>query len=107
MEASKDFAKLAKDIERVKGLRDRKQVPLSEAELKAQMSKEEAEDADPEKTGKPKEPKGEDGVYKFPRNFTSYRDSENHGGRDPGKEARAGPASGCRRQANGPARHRR
>jgi carboxyl-terminal processing protease len=71
VEASKDFAKLAKDIERVKGLRDRKQIPLSETELKAQMSKEEADDADPENNGKPKEPKGEDGVYKFPRNFTS------------------------------------
>ncbi len=69
--ASKDFAKLAKDIERVKGLRDRKQVPLSEADLKAQMSKEDAEDADPDNIGKPKDPKGENGVYKFPRNFTS------------------------------------
>lgn len=69
VQASKEFAKLAKDIERVKGLRDRKQIPLSEAELKAQMSKEEADDADPEAA--PKEPKTDDGVYKFPRNFTS------------------------------------
>jgi carboxyl-terminal processing protease len=68
VQASKDFAKLAKDIERVKSLRDRKQVPLSEAELKAQMSKEEAEDLDPEKSP---EPKGDNTVYKFPRNFTS------------------------------------
>jgi carboxyl-terminal processing protease len=65
---SKDFAKLAKDIERVKGLRDRKQVPLSEAELKAQMSKEDADENDPDKAP---EPKGDKGVYKFPRNFTS------------------------------------
>jgi hypothetical protein len=68
---SKDFAKLAKDIERVKGLRDRKQVPLNEAELKEQMSKEEADDADPEKGGKPDEPKADNAVYKFPRNFLS------------------------------------
>jgi carboxyl-terminal processing protease len=65
---SKDFAKLAKDIERVKSLRDRKQIPLSEVELKAQMSKEEAEDLDPDKGP---EKKVDGAEYKFPRNFTS------------------------------------
>jgi carboxyl-terminal processing protease len=64
---SKDFAKLAKDIERVKGLRDRKQVPLSEVELKAQMSKEEADDDNPDKAPEVKDK----ATYKFPRNFTS------------------------------------
>jgi carboxyl-terminal processing protease len=69
VKASKDFAKLAKDIERVKTLRDRKRVPLNEAELKAEMSKEEAEDADPDKSGLPPEPKGDKAIYKFQRNF--------------------------------------
>jgi carboxyl-terminal processing protease len=69
MKGSKDFAKLAKDIERVKGLRDRKRLPLNEVELKAEMSKEEAEDADPDKTGLPPEPKGDKTTYKFQRNF--------------------------------------
>jgi carboxyl-terminal processing protease len=68
VKSSKDFAKLAKDIERVKGLRDRKQVPLNEVELKAQMSKEEADENDPDKLP---EPKGDKGAYKFPRNFTN------------------------------------
>ncbi len=71
VKASKDFAKLAKDIERVKGLRERKQVPLNEQDLKAQMSKEEAEDADPEKSGLPPEPKGDNATYKFQRNFST------------------------------------
>jgi carboxyl-terminal processing protease len=69
VKASKDFAKLGKDIERLKGLRDRKQVSLNEAELKAEMSKEEAEDADLEKSGLPPEPKGDNATYKFQRNF--------------------------------------
>jgi carboxyl-terminal processing protease len=71
VQASKDFAKLAKDIERVKGVRERKQVPLNEQELKAEMSKEEAENADPETGGLPPEPKGDKAVYKFQRNFTN------------------------------------
>jgi carboxyl-terminal processing protease len=71
VQASKDFAKLAKDIERVKGLRQRKQVPLSEAELKAQMSKEDAEEADPDKSGLVPESKEDkdNAVYKLQRNF--------------------------------------
>jgi carboxyl-terminal processing protease len=66
---SKDFAKLAKDIERVKALKARKQVPLSEKELKEQMTKEEADKVD--KIGDDPEPKEEDPVYKFKRNFTN------------------------------------
>jgi carboxyl-terminal processing protease len=64
---SKDFAKLAKDIERAKGFRERKRVPLNEEELKAQMSKEEADENDPEKGPEKKD----NTTYKFPRNFTS------------------------------------
>jgi carboxyl-terminal processing protease len=69
--ASKDFAKLAKDIERLRSLRERKKVPLSEQELKAQMSKEEAEQADQDKGDLPPEKKSEDPTYKFPRNYVS------------------------------------
>jgi carboxyl-terminal processing protease len=66
VKASKDFAKLAKDIERVRGVRDRKKVPLSEQELKEQMSK---DDADKEDQG-PKENSEEvDKTYKFKRTF--------------------------------------
>jgi len=68
VETSKDFGKLAKDIERLKKLRDRKQVPLNEKELKEQMSKEEVDDADPEKTPEPKE---DNSIYKLPRNFVT------------------------------------
>ena len=71
VQASKDFTKLAKDIDRLKTMRDRKQIPLNERELKAQMSKEEADDADPEKVGSPPEPKEDNATYKFQRNFIS------------------------------------
>jgi len=66
---SKDFAKLAKDIERVKTIKARKQIPLNEKELKEQMTKEEADKLD--KTGEEPEPKSDNGVYKFPRDFTN------------------------------------
>jgi carboxyl-terminal processing protease len=69
VKASKDFAKLAKDIERVKEARQRKRVPLSEEELKARMKQEEAEEAEQDKRGSASEPKVDDPVYKFPRNF--------------------------------------
>ena len=46
----------------------RKQVPLSEQELKEQMKK---EDADQEKTRDNSEPKVDDPVYKFPRTFAN------------------------------------
>ena len=65
---SKDFAKLAKDIERLKAIKARKKVPLSEKELKEQMTKEEADKLD--KTGED-EPKSDDNAYKFKRNFTN------------------------------------
>ncbi|MBM4068006.1 MAG: tail-specific protease [Planctomycetes bacterium] len=63
VQASKEFAKLARDIDRVKMLRDRKKMPLSEQELKEQMGKE--DDPDQPK----KDDDGEKGVYKFRRNF--------------------------------------
>ena len=66
---SKDFAKLAKDIERIKAIKARKQVPLNEKELKEQMTKEEADKVD--KAGEDPEPKEDDPVYKFKRNFTN------------------------------------
>ncbi|HWY85287.1 MAG TPA: carboxy terminal-processing peptidase [Gemmataceae bacterium] len=68
IQASKDFAKLAKDIDRVKTMRQRKQVPLSESELKEQMNKEEADKLDEDALP---EPKTDEAVYKFPRNFTT------------------------------------
>src|SRR5439155_6270843 len=67
VQTEKDFTKLAKDIERVKNLRERKKVPLDEAELKAQMSKEELDEDDPDKGPEKKD----NTVYKFQRNFTS------------------------------------
>ncbi len=69
IKASKEFAKFGQDIDRLKTSRERKQVPLSEAELKAQMNKEEAEQADPDNPDGPPEPKNDEGVYKFQRNF--------------------------------------
>jgi hypothetical protein len=50
-------------------MRDRKQVPLNEVELKAQMSKEEADDED--KQGVPQRPKGDEPALKFNRNFSN------------------------------------
>jgi carboxyl-terminal processing protease len=64
---SKDFAKLAKEIERVKAIKARKQVPLSEKELKEQMTKAEADKLDKAGDDEPKD----NGVYKFKRNFTN------------------------------------
>jgi carboxyl-terminal processing protease len=69
VKASKDFAKLAKDMERLKSMRDRKKMPLSEQELKEQMSKEEADQAEFPKNGLD-EPKSDNAAYKFQRNFT-------------------------------------
>jgi len=67
---SKDFAKLAKEIELVKARKARKSLPLNEKELREQFSKEDAEkidqkidDLDPEKS--------ESGEFKFKRNFTN------------------------------------
>jgi tail specific protease DUF3340 len=66
--ASKDFAKLAKDVERLKSVLKRKRVPLNEQELKEQTKK---EDADRDKTRDNSEPKVDDPIYKFPRTFTN------------------------------------
>lgn len=68
VQASADFAKLAKDIERVKTLRERKKMPLSEVELKEQMSKDEAEKVEKGTDGLPPETKNNE-TYKFDRNF--------------------------------------
>lgn len=66
VKGSKDFAKLGQDIDRFKTLRDRKKMPLSEQELKEQMSKEDVEKAG--KEGEPPDPP-EKGAYKFRREF--------------------------------------
>lgn len=67
VKASKDFAKLAQDIERFKTLRQRKKMPLSEQDLKEQMSKDDAEKE--AKSGEPPNPPPDKGAYKFPRDF--------------------------------------
>jgi carboxyl-terminal processing protease len=66
---SKDFTRLAGDIERLKRWQKLKKMPLSEKEFKEQLSKDEADPADPEKKGQPPEGKPADGSYKLPRNF--------------------------------------
>ena len=66
--ASKDFAKLAKSVERLKAVLKRKSVPLNEQELKEQTKK---EDAEMDKADEPPVPKVDDPVYKFPRTFTN------------------------------------
>lgn len=64
---SKDFAKLAQDIQRVKTLKARKTMPLSEQELKEQMNKEEAEQTERDQDG-PSPDAAKKGVYKYQRN---------------------------------------
>ncbi len=66
VKASKDFAKLAESIDRLKALQKRKQMPLSEQEFKEQVTKEQADEANPDKTP---EPPADSAEYKFPRNF--------------------------------------
>lgn len=75
---SKEFAKLLKEVEQLKARKARKAVPLNEEELRAQMSKEEAEKVDQQVDGEPPQdptdPKDKDkdkGIYKFRRNFTN------------------------------------
>jgi carboxyl-terminal processing protease len=68
VKVSKDFAKLAEDIRRAKTLRERKKMPLSEAELKEQMSKDDAEKVEKGTDGQPPESKNNE-TYKFERNF--------------------------------------
>jgi carboxyl-terminal processing protease len=71
VKTSKDFAKLAKEIKRVKTMRANKKVPLNEQELKEQMNKEEAEKVDRAESGLPEKPEEEKDqrAYKFRRNF--------------------------------------
>ncbi len=71
VQASKDFAKLAQDVERLKVVLKRKSMPLSEPELKEQLKREEAEKTEQDKSGVDPELKVDDPVYKFPRNFVS------------------------------------
>src|SRR5262249_52876585 len=71
IKASKDFAKLAKDIEQIKARRARKVIPLDEKELREQFSKEDAEKADQKLDGLPPDQKSDGSPYKFQRNFTN------------------------------------
>jgi hypothetical protein len=60
---------VAQDVERLKARRDRKKVPLSEAEMKEQMSKDDADKADPALSeDSPPEPQ-DTGTFKFTRDF--------------------------------------
>jgi carboxyl-terminal processing protease len=69
---SKDFAKLAKELELIKARKESKKFPLSEKELRDQFTKEEAEKADQTLNGDlPPEPKTDAKDYKFQRNFTN------------------------------------
>jgi carboxyl-terminal processing protease len=70
VKASKDFTKLARDIEQLKSLRARKVLPLSEQELKEQFDREEAEKAERGENGQPS-PKSGSGAYKLPRSFVN------------------------------------
>jgi carboxyl-terminal processing protease len=67
---SKDFNKLAKEIELFKSRKDRKSLPLNEKELREQYSKEDAEKID-QKLDELDPDKTDMGVYKFKRNFAN------------------------------------
>ncbi len=71
VKGSKDFTRLAADIERLKVLRGRKKVPLSEKELKAEMTRDEADQAERVKSGLPPKQADNPAAYKFPRDFTT------------------------------------
>ena len=67
---STEFAKLLKDIERLKERKARKKVPLNEQEFKDQLAKDDAEKLD--KRTEEATPKETSAVeYKFKRNFTN------------------------------------
>jgi carboxyl-terminal processing protease len=67
---SKDFAKLAKDIELFKERKARKKVPLNEKELREQLTKDEQEKIDKKLDEVLPPEKSSDGTaYKFKRNF--------------------------------------
>lgn len=67
--ASKEFAKLAKDIDQLKVRKTRKVIPLNEQELKDQYSKEDAEKVDQRIDGLPPEDKRDGSPYKFQKTF--------------------------------------
>jgi carboxyl-terminal processing protease len=69
VKASNDFTKLAKDIELFKERKARKKVPLNEKELKAQLSKDDADKLDDKvkDATPPDTPSSE--AYKFKRNY--------------------------------------
>ncbi len=69
IKASKDFAKLQKDIEQVKARRAKKVIPLNEEELRERFSKEDAEKADQKLDGFPPEPKSDGSPYKFQKTY--------------------------------------
>ena len=66
---SKDFAKLAKEIDLFKEQKARKSMPLNEKELKEQFSKEDAEKLEKNLDGPDEKPDSE--TFKFKRNFTN------------------------------------
>jgi carboxyl-terminal processing protease len=66
---SADFAKLAKEIEKVKARKERKSVPLNEQELREQFSKEDAEKAEQKEGFMPPEPPSDGKPFKFQHNF--------------------------------------
>lgn len=67
---SKDFTKLAKDIEQFKVRKASKSLPLNEKELREQFSKEDAEKID-QKTNELDPDKTEVGAFKFKRNYVN------------------------------------
>jgi carboxyl-terminal processing protease len=67
---SKDFARLAKDIELLKERKDRKSVPLNEKDLKALLARDDDEKIDKKvEESTPSEKAGDGAPYKFRRNF--------------------------------------
>jgi carboxyl-terminal processing protease len=69
---STDFTKLAKEVDLVKARKESKKMPLNEQELRAQFTKEEAENAEKRANGLlPSESSSDAGAYKFQRNCTN------------------------------------
>ena len=68
---SADFQKLLQRIDQVKERKARKQVPLSEAELKAQLNQDDKESKLDPDSEEPPEPAPDKGAYKFTRNFSN------------------------------------
>jgi len=68
---SKDFAKLAKDIEVFKERKARKKVTLNEKELREQFAKDDAEKIDKKVEDLSTDPPADGAAYKFKRNFVN------------------------------------